>query len=134
MERTFSQFSRLAAIAASTALLALLGCDKNGQTGVLQHSPANPALQAEVTPDKAYDQMFEASTDELSDNTYLIITKAQKGSIFTVHTGPRPTADHAVCFASVKNPGFRECVEEYYHHAGAVAVQSDEAGWWATPL
>ena len=125
---------RLTTILASTALVGLLGCDKNGQTGVLQHPPDNSALRAEVTPDKAYDQMFDTSTNGLSDTTYLIITRAKQGSIFTVHTGPRPTPDHAVCFASINNPGFRECVEEYYHNAGAVAIQSNEAGWWATPL
>ena len=70
----------------------------------------------------------------LSDTTYLIITKAERGSVFTVHTGPLPTPDHAVCFASTNNPGFKECVEEYYHNAGGVAIQSNEAGWWATPL
>jgi hypothetical protein len=113
---------------------ALVSCDKNGQVGVLQQPPGNKSLQGEVTPDKAYGQMFDATTNKLSDSTYLIITKAERGSVFTVHTGPLPTSDHAVCFASVNNSGFRECVEEYYQNAGGVAVQSNEAGWWATPL
>lgn len=134
MERAFIQVSRLTTILVSTALVGLWGCEKNGQAGVLQHPPGNPALRAEITPDKAYDQKFDASTNGLSDTTYLIITKAKQGSIFTVHTGPRPTSDRAVCFASINNPGFRECVAEYYHSAGGVAIQSNEAGWWATPL
>ena len=124
---------RLAVLAAA-GLAGLTSCDKNGQSGVLQHPPGNAALRVAVTPDKEYDQAFDASTHKLSDTTYLIITRAKQGSIFTVHTGPRPTPDHAVCFASINNPGFRECVEEYYHNAGAVAIQSNEAGWWATPL
>ena len=112
----------------------LVSCDKNGQTGVLQHPPGNASLRGEVTPDKAYDQVFDATLPKLSTTTYLIITKAERGSVFTMHTGPLPMADHAVCFASTNNPGFRECVEEYYHNAGGVAIQSNEAGWWATPL
>jgi hypothetical protein len=116
------------------ASAALVSCDKNGQAGVLQHPPGNKSLRGEVTPDKAYGQMFETTTNKLSDTTYLIITKAERGSVFTVHTGPLPLADHAVCFASTNNSGFRECVEEYYQTAGGVAVQSNEAGWWATPL
>ena len=62
--------------------------------------PGNAALRVPVTPDQEYDQTFDASTSKLSDTTYLIITKAERGSVFTVHTGPLPTADHAVCFAS----------------------------------
>ena len=131
MKHFTTPFSRLMAIA---AFAGLMSCDKNGQTGVLQHPPGNAALRGEVTPDKAYDQMFDATLPKLSDTTYLIITKAARGSVFTVHTGPLPVADHAVCFASTNNPGFRECVEEYYQSAGVVAVQSNEAGWWATPL
>jgi len=111
-----------------------MSCDKNGQSGVLQHPPGSKGLKGAVTPNKDYGQMFDATTTKLSDNTYLIITKAERGSVFTVHTGPLPTADHAVCFASTNNAGFRECVEEYYQNAGGVAVQSNEAGWWATPL
>jgi len=116
------------------AAAGLVGCDKNGQSGVWQHPAGDPALRGEVVPDKAYEQTFEARTNALTESSYLVITKAERGSVFTVHTGPLPTADHAVCFASVNNSGFRECVEEYYHSAGAVAVQSNEAGWWATPL
>lgn len=134
MRPVFARFPRLTTIATATALLGLLGCDKNGQTGLLQHPAGNPALRTEITPDKAYDQMFDTSAKQLSDSTYLIISKADRGSQFTVHTGPRPTPDHAICFASSLNPGFRECVTAYYHSAGAVAIQSNEAGWWATPL
>ena len=119
---------------ALVGLAGLSSCDKNGQSGVLQHPPENAALRVAVTPDKEYDQTFEASTRKLSDTTYLIITKAERGSVFAVHTGPLPTADHAVCFASTYNPGFRECVQEYYQNAGGVAIQNNEAGWWATPL
>ncbi|WP_460609685.1 hypothetical protein [Hymenobacter terrigena] len=122
------------AMLAVVGLAGLSSCDKNGQSGVLQHPPGNAALRVAVTPDKEYDQAFEESTRKLSDTTYLIITKAERGSVFAVHTGPLPTADHAVCFASTYNPGFRECVEEYYHNAGGVAIQNNEAGWWATPL
>ena len=75
-----------------------------------------------------------ATFDKLNEEHYLIIIKAERGRVFTVHTGPLPTPDHAVCFASTNNPGFRECVQEYYASAGGVAVQSNEAGWWATPL
>lgn len=129
-----STLLRISSFTIVLAAAALIGCDKNGQAGVLQHPPGNHVLRGEVTPDKAYSQMFDATTNKLSDTTYLIITKAERGSIFTVHTGPLPVADHAVCFASVNNSGFRECVEEYYQTAGGVAVQSNEAGWWATPL
>ena len=130
MKRTTLRF----AILASAGLAALTSCDKNGQTGVLQHPPGSATLQVAVTPDKEYGQVFDATLGKLNDTSYLIITKAERGSVFAVHTGPLPTADHAVCFASTNNPGFRECVEEYYHSAGAVAIQSNEAGWWATPL
>lgn len=122
------------AVLALVGLAGLSSCDKNGQSGVLQYPPGNAALRVAVTPDKEYDQTFEASTRKLSDTTYLIITKAERGSVFAVHTGPLPTADHAVCFASTYNPGFRECVQEYYQNAGGVAIQNNEAGWWATPL
>jgi len=115
-------------------ILVLASCDKNGQAGVLQHPASTVALRAVVTPDKAYDATFDATLDKLNEEKYLIITKAERGSVFTVHTGPLPAADHAVCFASTKNEGFRECVEEYYHNAGGVAIQNNEAGWWATPL
>ena len=118
----------------SAGLMGLMSCDKNGQSGVLQHPAGKASLRGVVTPDNAYGQMFDTSLDKLSDTTYLIITRAERGSVFTVHTGPLPTADHAVCFASTKNPGFKECVEEYYHNSGGVAIQSNEAGWWATPL
>ena len=128
------RISRLATVLAATALAGLMGCDKNGQTGILQQPTGNAALRGEITPDKSYGQVFDATLGKLSATTYLIITKAARGSIFTVHTGPLPTPDRAVCFASTNNPGFRECVEEYYQSAGAVAVQSNEAGWWATPL
>ena len=134
MKRISPPFFRLAPVLVLGGLAALTGCDKNGQAGVLQHPAGNTALRGEVVSDKAYDQMFDATTTKLSDTTYLIITKAERGSVFTVHTGPLPTADHAVCFASTNNPGFRECVQEYYHNAGVVAIQSNEAGWWATPL
>ena len=130
MKRSLLRFTVLALAAG----LSLTSCDKNGQTGVLQHPASNAALRVEVTPDQAYGQMFDASLSKLSDTTYLIITKAERGSVFTVHTGPLPTADHAVCFASTNNSGFKECVQEYYHSAGGVAIQSNEAGWWATPL
>ena len=115
-------------------LLALASCDKNAQTGVFQHPASNAALRAVVTPDKAYDATLDATLDKLNQESYLIITKAERGSVFTVHTGPLPAAEHAVCFASTKNEGFKECVEEYYHNTGGVAIQSNEAGWWATPL
>ena len=134
MVRTFLRIPRLTILLATTLLTSLLGCDKNSQTGVLQHPAGNPALRAEVTPDKAYDQMFDTSVSGLSDSTYLIITKANQGSVFTVHTGPRPTPDHAVCFASFNNSGFRECVGEYFRNAGSVAIQNNEAGFWTTPL
>lgn len=126
-----SSFLRLAT---AVVLLGLMSCDKNGQAGVLQHPPGNASLRGVVTPDKAYNQVFDETLTKLSDTTYLIITKAERGSVFTMHTGPLPAADHAVCFASANNPGFRECVEEYYHNSGGVAIQSNEAGWWATPL
>ncbi|WP_210513765.1 hypothetical protein [Hymenobacter terricola] len=122
------------AVMAFAGLAGLTSCDKNGQTGVLQHPAGSAALRVAVTPDKEYSEVFDASLNKLSDTTYLIITKAERGSVFAVHTGPLPTADHAVCFASINNPGFRECVEEYYHTAGGVAIQNNEAGWWATPL
>ena len=122
------------AVLAAVGLAGLSSCDKNGQSGVLQHPPGNAALRVAVTPDKEYDQTFDASTSKLSDTTFLIITRAERGSVFAMHTGPLPTADHAVCFASTYNPGFRECVQEYYHNAGGVAIQNNEAGWWATPL
>jgi hypothetical protein len=130
MKRSFLRFAFLI----SAGAVGLMSCDKNGQAGVLQHPPGNAALRGTVTPDVAYDKMFDSSLDKLTDTTYLIITRAERGSVFTVHTGPLPTADHAVCFASTKNPGFKECVEEYYHNSGGVAIQSNEAGWWATPL
>ena len=126
--------ARCFALVLFSGLLALAGCDKNGQSGVLQHPAGNAALRAVVTPDKAYDATFDATLDKLDQQRYLIITRAERGSVFTVHTGPLPAADHAVCFASTKNAGFKECVEEYYHNAGGVAIQSNEAGWWATPL
>ncbi|MET4074561.1 hypothetical protein [Hymenobacter sp. UYCo722] len=122
------------ALALLPGLLALASCDKNGQTGVLQHPASNAALRAVVTPDKAYDATLDATLNKLNPESYLIITKAERGSVFTVHTGPLPAADHAVCFASINNEGFKECVEEYYHNAGGVAIQNNEAGWWATPL
>ena len=134
MKRLLTPLARLVPALALVGLTALTGCDKNGQAGVLQHPAGNKSLRGEIVPDKAYDQMFDASTTKLSDTTYLIITKAERGSVFTVHTGPLPTADHAVCFASTNNSGFKECVQEYYHNAGGVAIQSNEAGWWATPL
>ncbi len=130
MKRSFLRFAFLL----SVGLTGLMSCDKNGQAGVLQHPAGNASLRAVVTPDNAYDQMLDTSLGKLTDTTYLIITKAERGSVFTVHTGPLPTADHAVCFASTNNPGFKECVGEYYHNAGGVAIQSNEAGWWATPL
>jgi hypothetical protein len=133
MKRKLLHYSRLTVLA-SAGLMGLLSCDKNGQAGVLQHPAGNAALRGVVTPDQAYGAMFDATLPKLSDTTYLIITKAERGSVFTVHTGPLPTPDHAVCFASTNNPGFKECVEEYYHNAGGVAIQSNEAGWWATPL
>jgi len=79
---------RLAVLAAA-GLAGLTSCDKNGQSGVLQHPPGNAALRVAVTPDKEYDQAFDASTHKLSDTTYLIITKAERGRVFAVHTGPR---------------------------------------------
>jgi hypothetical protein len=130
MKRSFLRFTFLL----SAGLVGLMSCDKNGQVGVLQHPAGNAALRVAVTPDKEYGQVFDASLSKLTDTTYLIITKAERGSVFAVHTGPLPTADHAVCFASTNNAGFKECVEEYYHNAGGVAIQSNEAGWWATPL
>ena len=126
--------ARCFALVLFSGLLALAGCDKNGQSGVLQHPASNAALRAVVTPDKAYEATFDATLAKLDQQSYLIITKAERGSVFTVHTGPLPAADHAVCFASTKNEGFKECVEEYYHNAGGVAIQNNEAGWWATPL
>ena len=126
--------ARRLALALFPALLALAGCDKNGQAGVLQHPASNAALRAVVTPDKAYEATLDATLNKLDQEKYLIITKAERGSVFTLHTGPLPAADHAVCFASTKNEGFKECVEEYYHNAGGVAIQNNEAGWWATPL
>ena len=126
--------TRCFALVMFSGMLALAGCDKNGQAGVLQHPASNAALRAVVTPDKAYNATLDATLDKLDPESYLIITKAERGSVFTVHTGPLPAADHAVCFASTKNEGFKECVEEYYHNAGGVAIQNNEAGWWATPL
>ena len=130
MKRTFLRFTLLTAV----GMAGLMSCDKPGQTGVMQRPPSDTALRGEVVPDQAYTQTLDASLNKLTDTTYLIITKAERGSVFTVHTGPLPTADHAVCFASTNNPGFKECVQEYYHNAGGVAIQSNEAGWWATPL
>ena len=121
-------------LASVAGLLVLTSCDKNGQSGIMQHPAGNPALRGVVTPDKAYDVTLDATLDKLNEENYLIITKAERGSVFTVHTGPLPTAEHAVCFASTKNAGFKECIEEYYHNAGGVAIQNNEAGWWATPL
>ncbi|WP_156176418.1 hypothetical protein [Hymenobacter terrenus] len=134
MKRTFVRFSQLTALVVPLGLIGLTGCDKNGQAGVLQRPAKNKDLKEQITPDRACDKMFDTSLSKLGDSTYLIITKAERGSVFTLHTGPRPAADHAVCFASINNPGFRECVEDYYHAAGAVAIQNNEAGWWATPL
>ncbi|WP_380287075.1 hypothetical protein [Hymenobacter monticola] len=135
MKRARLLFSQWAVLtAASAGLLGLTSCDKNGQAGIMQHPATNSAYRVEVTPDNAYSQAFDANLSKLNDTTYLIITKAERGSVFAVHTGPLPTADHAVCFASTNNPGFKECVQEYYHNAGGVAIQSNEAGWWATPL
>ena len=125
---------RLFAAALLSGLLALASCDKNGQTAILQHPAGNATLRAVVTPDKTYEATFDATLDKLSPESYLIITRAERGSVFTVHTGPLPAADHAVCFASTKNESFKECVEEYYRNAGGVAIQNNEAGWWATPL
>jgi hypothetical protein len=135
MKRTHLLLARVASFTVvSAGLLGLISCDKNGQSGVLQHPAGNSAYRVEVTPDNAYSQAFDANLGKLNDTTYLIITKAERGSVFAVHTGPLPTADHAVCFASTNNAGFKECVQEYYHNAGGVAIQSNEAGWWATPL
>ena len=131
MKRSIAHFFGLLSVA---GLLVLTSCDKNGQAGIMQHPAGNPALRGVVTPDKAYDVTLDATLDKLNESNYLIITKAERGSVFTVHTGPLPTAEHAVCFASTKNDGFKECLEEYYHNAGGVAVQNNEAGWWATPL
>ena len=131
MKRTFLRVLQLAAI---STLAGLTSCDRNGQSGLLQHPRAAKGQKVAVTPDQAYDETFITSTNKLIDSTYLIIARAERGSTFTVHTGPRPASDHAVCFSSTNNPGFRECVTEYYRSAGAVAIQSNEAGWWATPL
>ena len=131
MRSTLLRFSSFTLILVTAALAS---CDKNSQMGILQQPRGSKALRGEVTPDKAYGQMFETTTNKLSTTTYLIIARAERGSVFTVHTGPLPVADHAVCFASTNNSGFRECVEEYYQTTGGVAVQSNEAGWWATPL
>ncbi len=124
----------LPACALLLASTALISCDKNGHVGVLQRPPDNTALVGEVVPDKSYEEAFAAKTSILGDTAYLIITKAQRGSVFTLHTGPRPVASHAICFASTNTAGFRECVEQYYQKSGAVAILNDEAGWWATPL
>lgn len=134
MKQLLTRFARPAALAATVGLLGLMGCDKNSQVGILQQPRGSATLRGEATPDQAYDEVFDATLPKLDDSTYLIITRAEHGSLFTVHTGPLPVSDHAVCFASANNPGFRECVQEYYHNAGGVAVQSNEAGWWATPL
>ena len=131
MKRSTAHFFGLLAVA---GLLVLTSCDKNGQAGILQHPAGTAALRGVVTPDKAYEVTLDATLDKLNEENYLIITKAERGSVFTVHTGPLPTAEHAVCFASTKNDGFKECVEEYYHNSGGVAIQNNEAGWWATPL
>ena len=131
MKRSFLRISQLAA---TLTLAVLAGCDRNSQAGLLQQPRGTKGKKAVVTPDQAYDEMFITSTSKLSDSTYLIIARAERGSTFVVHTGPRPASDHAVCFSSTNNPGFRECVTEYYRNAGVVAIQSNEAGWWATPL
>ena len=134
MNRNYTSMLRRPLAVLLLAAAGLVGCDKNGQVGVMQQPPANKGLQGVVVPDNSYADEFVAKTSALTETSYLIITKAERGSVFTVHTGPLPTPDHAVCFASTNNPGFRECVQEYYSSAGGVAVQSNEAGWWATPL
>ena len=134
MSGTFLRVSLRTTVWTTLGLAVLVGCDKNGQVGILQHPARNKELKGDVTPDNSYGPMFDATATYLSDTTYLIITKAERGSVFTVHTGPLPASDHAVCFSSTNNPMFRECVDEYYRGAGAVAIQTNETGWWATPL
>ena len=131
MKRSTASFFSLLCAA---GLLVITSCEKNAQSGILQHPAGNASLRGVVTPDKSYVATLDATLDKLNEENYLIITKAERGSVFTVHTGPLPTAEHAVCFASTKNDGFKECVEEYYHNSGGVAIQNNEAGWWATPL
>ena len=93
--------ARCLALALVNGLLELAGCHKNGQTRALRHPAGNAARRAVVTPDKACNATF----NKLNEEHYLIIIKAERGRVFTVHTGPLPTTPSASPASGTKASG-----------------------------